>query len=195
MGAAASLPAVFTASTLDAGEPNGGPVHSPYKQLPASRAALALQALLYGAGGAQWRGPRAAAARASALTATVEFEPATGPLALDWAAAGCPPAVGAAACESFAVLTSDCAWRSVESAGAGAALAVSLPSPTSLALALQGAGEGLAIVAARGYFANWPLVALRNTAGLPAEPWLLNISSHNCSWPRAAAFADDGRHA
>ena len=197
VGAAAAIPNVFTASTLDAGEPNGGPVHSPYKQLPASRAARALQALLYGRAAGAWRGPRAASARADALTATVDFDPATGALALDWSGAACPPAVGAASCESFAVLTSDCAWRSVESAGGGgAALVASLPSPSALALTLQGGGGGLAIVAVRGYFANWPLVALRNAAGLPAEPWLLNVSAHNCStWPRAEAWVDSGLHA
>ena len=200
VGAAAAIPNVFTASTLDAGEPNGGPVHSPFKQLPASRAARALQALLYGRAVGAWRGPRAASARADSLTAPVEFgaDAAGAPLALDWSGATCPPAVGAASCESFAVLTSDCAWRSVESAGGGgAALAASLPSPTALALTLQGGGvAGLAIVAVRGYFANWPLVALRNAAGLPAEPWLLNVSAHNCSsWPRAEAWVDSGVHA
>lgn len=196
VGAAEGIPNVFTASTLDAGEPNGGPVHSPYKQLPASRAALALQALLYG-GAAPWRGPRATAASAADLTATVQFDLATGPLALDWVGAACPLAVGASSCESFAVLTSDCAWRSVENAGGGgAALVPSLPSPNALALALQGGGAGTSIVAVRGYFANWPLVSLRNTAGLPAEPWLLNVSQHNCSsWPHAGAFVDDGAHA
>ena len=194
MGTASSVPAVFTASTLDAGEPKDGPVHSPYKQLPAARAALALQALLYGRA-ATWRGPRAASARAAALTAMVDFDPATGPLALNWAGAACPPAVGNASCESFAVLTSDCAWRSVEDAGSGAVLTASLASPNALALTLQGGAAGLTIVAVRGFFANWPLVALRNAAGLPADPFLLNVTAHDCPLPHAAAWVDTGLHA
>ena len=126
---------------------------------------------------------------------SMDFDPATGPLALNWAGAACPPAVGNASCESFAVLTSDCAWRSVEDAGSGAALTASLASPNALALTLQGGAAGLTIVAVRGFFANWPLVALRNAAGLPADPFLLNVTAHDCPWPHAAAWVDTGLHA
>jgi hypothetical protein len=44
-----SVPRVFTANTLDLGQPVGnGPVHSPYKQAAGARAALAMEAMVYG---------------------------------------------------------------------------------------------------------------------------------------------------
>ena len=182
-----ALPAVFTASTLDAGEPNGGPVHSPYKQVPAARAAAALRALLYGDAGAAFLGPRATGARAAGLVTDIAFDPATlygAPLALAWGGAACPPKVAAPNCESFAVLTSDCVWRSVEAGGGGGAAVSAAAEGGTLTLSLTGAPAGVYVVATRGYFANWPLVALRNGAGVPAEPWLLNVTAHSCAMPR-----------
>jgi len=183
----------FTASTLDAGDPAGGPVHSPCKQLPAARAARALGALLY-ARAEQYVGPRAAvAAPRGAGAVEVAFTAASlggGALALD-AAVACPAALPAAACEAFAVQTADCVWHAAAPAlGAGGA---------TLVLSLPGAGEQ--IVAVRGLFGNWPLVQVRSALPpfLPADPWLLNVTgvAHACPPPsaRAEAWVDSGAHA
>lgn len=208
VAASEALAAVFTVSTLDAGEPKGGPVHSPYKQVPGARAATALSALVYGRTDALYRGPRAVvassspAAPGSDASATVTFAPESlygGALALD-ATVGCPATIASAACEAFAVQTAgDCAW--VLSAPAGpvvptlrgdGALSLTLPA----AARAPGAGS---IVAVRGFFANWPLVQLRAAeTGLPAEPWLLNTTSSNtCAPPEAPAHSwrSDGTHA
>ena len=201
---AAALPRVFTASNLDAGDPAGGPVHSPYKRPGSERAAAALRALVYGDATAQYLGPRAASVAASgagpaAISTAVTFAPASlagAPLALDTTVT-CPPTIAAASCESFAVQTApDCVWRSVEAPGAGAALVASA-SGAVLTLALTGAPAGSSVVAARGLFAPYPVMQLRNGAGIPAEPWLMNVSGvvNSCPPPQPPAWADSGVHA
>jgi hypothetical protein len=64
---------------------------------------------------------------------------------------------------------------------AGTALVLTLPA------AARGATGDAQIVAARGFFANWPLVALRGANGLPAEPWLLDATgvANACPPPTA----------
>jgi len=180
VGAAASIPRVFTASTLDAGEPNGGPVHSPFKQLPGARAAAALYSLVYGATSAPFLGPRAVSAIAAApapgsVSVTVAFDAASvsaaNALALNLSVA-CPSTIAAASCEAFAVQTwPDCVWR------ANATTAALDASGLRLVLTATGVPAGQQAVATRGLFANWPVVQLYNEDGLPAEPWLMNVSA------------------
>ena len=205
VAASLALPAVATCSTLDAGQPAGGPVHSPFKQLPASRCARAMQALVYGqAGAVAYRGPRAQAASAAAapgpagtrVTLAFDAPPPGGALALD-ASVACPPAVSNASCEAFALQRAapDCSW--VASAPGGPARASLSADGTALLLDLGDAGS---VAGVRGLFGAWPLVQLRNAAGLPAEPWLVNISAASgggalCPPPSAGEWQDDGQHA
>lgn len=201
---AVALPRVFTASTLDAGDPAGGPVHSPYKRPGSERAAAALRALLYGDAASVYLGPRAAAVAASgvgpsAIAATITFTAeslAGGALALN-TSVRCPAGVTAVSCESFAVQTApDCLWRSVEVPGAGAALAPSA-SGAVLTLTLTGAPAGARIVAVRGLYASYPIMQLRNAAGVPTEPWLMNVTgvTNACPPLAAPAWVDTGAHA
>lgn len=199
VNASLTLPAVFTASTLDRGQPAGGPVHSPFKQDPGRRAARALAAIVYG-DATPYVGPRyAGAVAAGRAAATVRFAAASlagAPLALNLSVS-CPSTITAASCEAFALQTSDCTWW----ANVTAALA---PGGDALVLALPaGAPAALTLVASRGLFGNWPVVQLYNGAALPAEPWLADIDgvTNTCPspWTLAEAAAgewrDDGRHA
>jgi hypothetical protein len=208
VNASLSIPRVFTASTLDMGEPAGGPVHSPFKQVPAARAAAALQALAYGASAVAYIGPRYASSSAApappagTVAVTVTFDPASlrgAPVALNTSVA-CPAGVTAASCEAFGVQTSDCAWHT----GAGNVTAAVTPDGTGITLTATlppGSPAGLTAVGTRGLFGNWPLVQLYNGAGLPAEPWYEAVTgvANGCPVPwngaAAAAWVDDGRHA
>jgi hypothetical protein len=39
------------------------------------------------------------------------------------------------------------------------------------------------LIAVRGYYANWPVVKLTNTEGLPVEPFLIvTEAQHNCEY-------------
>ena len=210
VGTSLTVPNVATCSTLDAGQPlGGGPVHSPYKQLPASRCSSAMQALVYGQAAAPYRGPRALPATAAAAPSgspgggtrvTLAFEaPAPGgALALNTSVA-CPPTIANASCEAFALQRGapDCRW--VQSAPGGPARASLSADGRALQLDL---GDGGNVSAVRGFFGNWPLVQLRNGAGLPAEPWLVNVSAAaggGAPGPPPSAgegeWVDDGRHA
>lgn len=180
---------VFTASTLDRGDPATGAVHSPYKQDPAKRASQALLNLAYYQTQTAYLGPRytGAAAVASApgsLTVQVSFDPTTlygAGLTLNTSVV-CPPGIAVTSCEAFAIQTSDCAWRANGTAALSSdamSLLITVPAPA-----------GVTAVATRGYFANWPLVQVYNAAGLPAEPWLANITdvTNACPspWSQAA---------
>lgn len=187
---ASTDPAAFFVSTLDGGDPVHFAIHSPYKEAAGARAAVGLRAVALGDATAAYLGPRAASATASvgpggAPTASIVFEPAGlygAPLALNTSVA-CPAGLGLAYCESFAVLTSDCAWRSCEApGGAGVALVPSIPAPDTLALELRGAPVGLTIVSVRNGHTPWPLVQLRNALGTPAEPFLVNVTQNDCGW-------------
>ncbi len=74
---------------------------------------------------------------------------------------------------------------------AGSALVLSLPAAARVGAA---AGD---IVAARGYFANWPLVSLYGRNGIPMEPWLLNATgrANPCAAPSAGSAWDASVHA
>lgn len=187
-----TMPGVFTVSTLDGGDPAGGPVHSPFKQVPGYRAALGLQALVYGgADSVMHIGPRYAGAVVAPNTpspgdvsVTVLFDPATlhgAGVSLN-TSVSCPPALSNASCEAFAVQTGgDCAWYA--SAPGGPVVAGVSADGTRLTLTLpasawggRGAGAPPTIVATRGYFANWPLVQLYAAASaLPADPWYADV--------------------
>ena len=203
--ASTTLSNVVTCSTLDAGEPNGGPVHSPYKQLPASRCAAAMQTLVYsrGAGAPPYLGPRAVAAtlapadasRAAPTTrVTVAFAPGS-TLVLN-TSISCPPKIfnGTGGCEAFALQRAapNCSW--VQTAPTGPAVASLVGGQLQLDL-----GDGGTVAAVRGLFANWPLAQLYSAEGLPADPWLLNVSGggEGCPLPcsQGCLWEDTGAHA
>ena len=184
---AARDPAVFFISTLDGGDPVAFAIHSPFKEAAGARAALGLRAVALGDARARHLGPRATAALSgtgalpNTILSVVVFNETSlygaGPV-LNTSVA-CPPALPAAYCESFAVMTSDGLWRSVEAPGApGVSLTVHAypDAPTSIALILAGAPDGLTVLAVRGGYRVWPLVQLRNAEGIPAEPFLLNAT-------------------
>jgi hypothetical protein len=201
--ASTQLSNVVTCSTLDAGEPNGGPVHSPFKQLPASRCAAAMQTLVYnrGAKAPPYLGPRAVsatlmAADASAPTTrvSVAFTPGSA-LVLNTTVA-CPSKVfnGTGGCEAFALQRAapNCSW--VRTAPQGPAVASLVGRVLQLDL-----GDGGGVAAVRGLFANWPLAQLYSAEGLPADPWLLNVSGGGAGCPlpcsQGCLWEDTGAHA
>lgn len=167
----ASVPSTFAVSAIDRGDPAGGPVHSPYKQDVGKRAALGMLNLVYGQA-IPYRGPRATGATAQGATATVAFDPVTlyGQQLVYNASVVCPSTITSSSCEAFAVQTADCTWWANVTATLtpdGLGLALSLPA---------GAPTNARVVATRGYYANWPIVHLYNAEGLPAEPWVLNVT-------------------
>jgi hypothetical protein len=194
---ARSIPGVFLVSTLDGGDPVHFAIHSPFKEHAGLRAALGLRALVLKDGSARYLGPRAVSASASTIAAgtppllsvSVIFDSAGmygSPLLLN-STVTCPVGLDMAYCESFAVLTSDCLWRSVERPGNASALTPSVSGNGSiLELTLTGAPDGLTIVAVRNGFAPWPLPQLTNSIGTPADPFELNVTSHNC--PEAVRY-------
>ena len=181
-----TMPNVFTASTLDLGQPvGGGPVHSPYKQEAGRRASAGMEAFVYGQP-AQYRGPRYAGASVAGPVATIRFDDASlygSGLALD-TSVGCPSTLCVGCCEDFAVQTEGaCEWFSAYGGNVSVALT---SSGTQLQLTLLGGAAATgAIVATRGYFANWPLVQLvGGSNGVPAEPWLANVTANvGCAPP------------
>jgi hypothetical protein len=163
----ATTPNTFLVNSLDQGDPAKGGVHSPYKREVGRRAALGIQALSLGEA-ARYLGPRYASASAdpagSAGIVSIRF---LGNSVYDGLVVksniSCPANFNAS-CEEFAVLSApDCVWRPANAAMSEADYSIDL-HPQSWA-------DGLRPVATRGYFANWPLVTILNTEGIPAEPW------------------------
>ena len=156
-------------------------VHTRDKQRPGARMAAALLAtLLRLPSPPPHLGPTYAAAAVasrspSRLLVSVAFAPETlqRGLALN-TSLQCPQgvlAINPALCAGFEVGTSDGAWHAASAAlGTGGdtlELAVE-PSPE---------GGGVLATATRGYYAAWPIVTLRNGAGLPANPWQANFTA------------------
>ena len=206
VNAAETLSRVYSVNTLDAGQPLGGPVHSPYKQLPGGRSAAALSSLLYNRTTMPYIGPRAESASASggANLVTVSFTDNNAILSLD-TTIGCPttvPGQPASVCEAFAVQTAnDCIWH--QSAPLGNVTATLDVTGTKLILTLPSDTTNVP-VAVRGFFGNWPLVQLRdNTTNLPADPFLFNTltgaPANVCAPPSqklaSQEWIDDGNHA
>jgi len=211
VNASLTMTNVFTSSTLDRGEPAGGPVHSPYKQEPGRRAALALQDLVYKQNvpyiGPRYTGAKITSMSSSQMQITVSFtsESLYGQSLMLNTSVTCPSTVTSASCESFAVQTSDCMWQlngngnvttALTSDGTGVVFTLTIPS---------NAPNGFTAVATRGLFGNWPVVQLYNGVGLPSEPWLASINNviNNCPSPWNSTtyeeellnWVDDGRHA
>jgi len=162
------LDATFLVSALDQGDPHGGSVHSPYKQEVGRRAALGIQGMALRQP-VSYSGPRyRGTVSAPDGTLAVSFSTGGGALTLN-SAATCP--FDGSNCEAFAVLSApDCVWRVANATLQGARNDMLLLRPRNWTDTMQA-------IATRGYFANWPLVHLRNDAGVPAVPWMEYIDS------------------
>eukprot|EP01034_Spumella_vulgaris_P034888 gene34888-43018_t len=176
---------VFVASALDQGDPNTGDIHSPYKQAVGARSALGSIALAYGDSTSKYHGPRALSFKShykedkgvlGPHTVDITFDAFGSELQLNTSVV-CPPAINKLSCESFAVLGSNCVWYSVEIEGNEYMKVSQKDNVLSISLQIESAREP--IVAVRGYYANWPIVQLTNTEGIPAEPFFLTSPAYD----------------
>lgn len=178
-------PRATTVTAADGGDPYAPQViHSRLKQLVGRRLAAAALSVVYGRGDLSPAvGPTYASATAatagSVVTVTVQFAPASvgGGLVLVPPTPGnystfCPVDAGVPAdvCGFFGVQTSDGAWRNATAAVAPGGGALTLTVDTAPA-------TGLTAVATSSGWALWPVLPLRNRAGLPAFPWRHNVSA------------------
>jgi hypothetical protein len=186
---ALQLPRVALSTAFDGGDPAqamagspGGTVHSHFKFIPGRRAAACLAGALYGLpvafrnpgyGGAV--GLSASNATHTTLTVRVALaagtEPAGGLVLRGWEpgsnSSHCPTerAVNASACSWFAIQANDAAgsWFNasvaLQEGGAGVVLTAVAP------------GAGLAAVATRNGFSDWPVVTVYSRDGLPLMTW------------------------
>ena len=170
-----------------AGQP-GGTVHSHDKFIPGRRAAAALAGAFYNLS-VPYLNPRYARATASAVsTAThtavavaVELAPETvtpaGLVLRGWEpgsnSSHCPTerAVNASYCDWFAIQVNDApvgSWHNASVAltadGRGLVLSANVP------------GRGLAAVATRNSWSDWPVATVYSAEGLPLMPWLRPVS-------------------
>ena len=189
------VPNTFTVSTLDSGNPAGGQVHSPYKQAVGRRAAQGVAANASGTvNSLPFMPPQYVSSHAGAAAGTVLVKLAAeglygSPPVVNQSVA-CPPAIGEINCESFALLGSDCVWRNasatIDSASGG--LLITADSWQRDASANGTDALTLTVVGSRAYYANWPVVQVSNTAGVPLLPWVEPLSPAAAStcpkaWP------------
>ena len=183
---ATSLANVGVAPAHDLGDPGTPwPGHPRLKQAVGARfAAVALAGAAFNRSDASgpWLAPRfeSSALSADGRSVTISFAASGlasacgGRLELN-ASVACPTASGvpAAVCEAFAVQDAAGAWVASAADGSGAGpLAVALGADgASLVLTLPASSPAPAR-ASRAFFSDWPVVTLRNCAGLPALPWL-----------------------
>ena len=170
-----------------AGSP-GGTVHSHAKFIPGRRAAAAFAGAFYNLS-VPFRNPRYARATAlgvsnathTAIQVAVELDPETvstaGLVLRGWEpysnSSHCPTerAVNASYCDWFAIQVNDApvgSWHNASVAlsadGRGLVLAAAVP------------GRGLAAVATRNGWSDWPVVTVYSAEGLPLMPWLRPVS-------------------
>ena len=169
-----------------AGSP-GGTVHSHDKFVPGRRAAASLAGAYYNLS-VPFLNPRYASAVArgvsnkthTALQVTVSLLPGTvtaaGLVMRGWEplsnSSHCPTerAVNASYCDWFAIQVNDGAfsWHNASAAltedGRGVVLSAAVP------------GAGLAAVATRNGWSDWPVVTVYSAEGLPLSPWLRPVS-------------------
>ena len=148
----AHVESTFDISTLDSGNPAGGAVHSKYKQAVGHRAALGMASFFADITPTKPYKPpaysSAAASKSGAVTVTLSGLYGQPPR-LD-GSVSCPPAIGAAQCAGFEVLSSSCVWHTATASLDGSALVLTPASGWS--------GDA---VGSRYGFANWPLALVK----------------------------------
>ena len=191
---ALNLARVAISTAFDGGDPAsamagspGGTVHSHMKFIPGRRTAAAFAGALYGLN-VPWRNPEIADATAlgvsntshTSLTVTVSFKPGsitTAGLVLRGYdsmsnSSHCPTerAVNASYCDWFSIQSNDGAftWHN-----ASAALS---PDSQRIVLTAVVPQPGLAAVATRNGWSDWPVVTVYSAEGFPVMPWLSPIN-------------------
>jgi hypothetical protein len=168
-----------------AGEP-GGTVHSHAKFVPGRRAAAALAGAFYNLS-VPYLNPRYASATARSasnathtlIDVTVELSdvPAGGLVMRGWEpesnSSHCPTerSIPAASCDWWAVQVNDGASTWYNATGA------LTPDARGVVLSVAAVGRGLAPVATRNGFADWPVVSVYSAEGLPLQPWLRPVNA------------------
>eukprot|EP00037_Helgoeca_nana_P018815 m.181611 g.181611 ORF g.181611 m.181611 type:complete len:549 (-) comp24604_c0_seq1:120-1766(-) len=169
----AYVPKTFLISAIDRGDPDSGAVHSPYKQDVGHRAALGVAAVALNVLTSKYLGPTYQTATATAgntVQVTFDVSGLYGSPPVVNTSVTCPPRIAPTSCEGFAVLFSpSCTWKiaNVMRGTTAESILLTVPNPPA----------GDTAVATRGYYANWPLVSVTNTIGIPATPWLELINA------------------
>jgi hypothetical protein len=172
-----TAPNVFYISTVDLGDAYDGSIHNRDKAAVGARMGAAVLANLYNVSSAPWRSPRYGAAYATTQGTTVTVNVTVDdprslydglvvvPPSFDSNATWCPNARGVEdiSCDWFAVQTSDGTWHNATAAPSADGRSLVLTAVTST--------PGLAAVATRNGYADWPVTSVYNSAGLPLVPW------------------------
>jgi len=184
--AALAEPRTALSTAFDGGDPAaamagspGGTVHSHDKFVPGRRAAAALAGAFYNLS-VPFVNPRYASAVARGtsnathtlidVTVDLAFVP-TALVLRGWEplsnSSHCPTerAVNASYCDWFAVQVNDAtfSWHN-------ASVALT-PDARGVVLSVAAPGRGLAAVATRNGFSDWPVVTVYSAEGLPLQPW------------------------
>ena len=180
--AALALPGTGFACTADNGDPLGKDtsIHTLDKTTVSARLAALALAQVYGRAGVAHLSPRYASASAAApagrtLTVTVSVTPGAAyaglalvppsPAGAHGNSSLCPAQWGveARSCDWFAVQDSNGAWLN-------ATAAIGADGQT-IVLTATASADGATANATRNGYADWPVVSVYNSAGLPLVPW------------------------
>jgi sialate O-acetylesterase len=171
--AAATIPGVYLTAAMDLGSlhPLQGSIHSARKVELGVRLALAAQVAVYGAHSTVWRGPRPVSASittASSVVVQFEVDAGAGGIVVNTSAA-CPPQM--AAFNSSAYCTGGGfevqiggVWSLANSIAAGANNSVVVTFDAGVGT--NGNGTIGTAQRMRYAYADWPVVSVRNKAGL-----------------------------
>jgi len=173
---ALQLPFVGMAVTIDLGDAPSpyGDIHPQNKQSVGQRLALGARALSYGER-VQYEGPTLSSARllqpSPNVVIEIDFIAATKGTGLTLAAVTCPNGVPANNCNPpYQVQTSDGQWVAADYRIVG----VNPPDQRITLTATVSAS--LRVTGVRYAYANFPLCAVYNVQGLPAPPFVANLS-------------------
>jgi len=190
-------PSTALSTAFDGGDPGaamagspGGTVHSKAKHIPARRAAAALAGRYYKIPAVPYLNPRYSDALATStsngthtiLSVTITLAPGSvGPGGL--VQRGWEPASNSSHCPSErGVNASSCDWFSIQVndevlSWLNASVSL-LEGDDSIVLTATARGAGLAAIATRNGFSDWPVVSVYSVdGGLPLMPWLAPINA------------------